>query len=50
MQLNSASLKFVQYRLDTRFNRRVVRAVAGDKLFNNGPQCYGRQLRMGNVH
>ena len=50
MQLNSASLKFVQYHLDTRFNCRVVRAVAGDKLFNNGPQCCGRQFRVGNVH
>ena len=44
MQLNLAELKFAQHLLDTRFNRSVVCAVAGDKLFHNGPQCCGRQL------
>ena len=45
MQLNSAGFKFAHYLLDTRFNRRAVRAVARDKLLNNGPQCLERQLR-----
>jgi hypothetical protein len=40
----------MQYLCDATFDRRVVRAVAGDKLLDNSPQGRGRQLRVGDVH
>lgn len=50
MQLDSANIELMQHLCDTTLDRRVVRAVAGDKLLDNSPQGRGRQMRVGDVH
>jgi hypothetical protein len=43
MQLDKPSNQLPQHRLNPPLNRRMVRAVTGDKLLDNGPQRRGRQ-------
>ena len=46
MQLDTASVELTQNLLDAPLDRRIIRAVARDKFFDNGPQRCGRQLRV----
>jgi len=46
MQLDTASVELTQNLLDAPLDRRMIRAVARDKFFDNGPQRCGRQLRV----
>jgi len=50
MQLDSTCAELLQHRLDAPLDRRMVRAIASDKLFNYGSQSCGRQLRVGDAH
>jgi hypothetical protein len=46
MQLDSASVELKQHLLDPPLDRRMVRAVAGDKFLDDGSQCCGRARLM----
>ena len=50
MQLDAASIELPQHALDSLLDERMIRAVAGDELLDYGSQCYGRQMRVGDVH
>ena len=50
MQLDSASVELKQHLLDPSLDRRMVRAVAGDKFLDDGSQRCGRQLSVGDAH
>ena len=50
MQFDSAGLKLTQHDFDPPLDRRVVRAVAGDKFLDNGPKRCERQLCVGDAH
>ena len=50
MQLELASFELSQHLYDATLDRRMVRAVASDKLLDNSPQCSERQLRVGDMH
>ena len=43
MQFNISSIKLRQYGLDAAFNGRMIRAVTGDKLLDNGLERRGRK-------
>ena len=43
MQFDDAGIELVHDGLDAPLDRRMVRAVAGDELFDNCPQRRGRQ-------
>ena len=50
MQFDTADIKLTQHQLDALFDERIVGAIAGDKFLDNGSQCRGRQLPMGDAH
>ena len=50
MQLDTTSLKLPQHNLDSPLDGRMVRAVASDKLLDNGAERRWRQSRMGDAH
>lgn len=41
IQFDTASVELIQHRLDPPLDQRMVRAVAGDKFLDNGPQRRG---------
>lgn len=50
MQLDAADVELTQHPPDALFDERIVGAVAGDEFLDNGPQCRGGQLPMGDAH
>ena len=42
MQFGISDIELRQYDLDAVFNRRMFRAVVGDKFLDNGMECCGR--------
>jgi hypothetical protein len=50
MQLRSTIVDLPEHLRDAFFDLGMVRAVARDKLLNDCPQCFGRQLLMRNTY
>lgn len=50
MQFDTADIELTKHELDALFDGGIVSAIAGDKFLDNGPQCCGRQLQMGDAH
>ncbi len=50
MQLGTTDVELMKHLLSALFDGRKVRAVAGDKFFDNCPECSWRQQQVGNMH
>ncbi len=50
MQLDTAPMELADHVCNALLDRRMIRAVAGDELLDNGPQHRRRQLSVGDAH
>ena len=50
MQLDSARMELADHVCNALLDRRMIRAVAGDELLDNGPPHRRRPLRVGDAH